>query len=89
MSDNNNSSNKRSSTIDNTRLSNNYSFEKSDSIIRCHTPNDPKSKSQVVTITRHLCNPCPGLYSDIFGSIKIVCKDPSHGNNDLVDFRGE
>lgn len=86
MSSNINSSNKGSPTIGNTHDSNNYSFEKNNSVERCHALSN--SKSKVVTITRHLCNPCPGLYSDIFGSVKIICKDPSHGSNDQVDLGG-
>ena len=31
-----------------------------------------------VVITKCLCKPCPRLYTDIFKLILIVCKDPSH-----------
>ena len=31
-----------------------------------------------IVITKCLCDPCPRLYTDIFKMILIVCKDPSH-----------
>lgn len=33
-----------------------------------------------ITITTHLCKPCPIFYTDIFNKVLIVCKDPSHKN---------
>lgn len=33
-----------------------------------------------ITITKHLSNPCPGFYTDIFKKSWIICKDPSHTN---------
>ncbi len=35
-------------------------------------------RPEIVIVTKHLCIPCPRLYSDIFKTILIVCKDPSH-----------
>lgn len=31
-----------------------------------------------IIITKHLCEPCPGSYTDIFNKVLIICKDPSH-----------
>jgi hypothetical protein len=87
VSANINLSNKGSPTKGNTQDSNNYSLKKDDPIEECDTQCDPKSIT--VTITKHLCNPCPGFYSDIFRSIKIVCEDPSHKSNERVDLEGE
>jgi hypothetical protein len=35
-----------------------------------------------ITVTKHLCEPCPGTYIDILKTIRIVCKDPSHYPDD-------
>lgn len=31
-----------------------------------------------ITITKHLSNPCPQFYTDIFGKAWITCKHPAH-----------
>jgi hypothetical protein len=31
-----------------------------------------------IVITKHLCEPCPGSYTDIFNKVLIICRDPSH-----------
>lgn len=41
--------------------------------------------SEIVVITKHLCSPCPRMYTDIFKTILIVCKDPSHQHDDYLD----
>lgn len=40
---------------------------------------------KIVTVTEHLCNPCPRLYTDIFNIILIVCDHQSHKNNRYSD----
>ncbi len=34
--------------------------------------------AEIVIVTKHLCIPCPRLYTDIFKSILIVCNHFSH-----------
>jgi hypothetical protein len=43
------------------------------------------SHADNVDSTEHLCVPCPRLYTDIFKTILIVCKDPSHKDDKYTD----
>ena len=67
-------------TINNSNnLVNKHSSEK-DNLLK--EPHDfSKSKSREVIITKHLCDPCPRLYTDIFKTFVIICRDPSHGRS--------
>lgn len=77
MSPNTNSSEKNPSTSINGEPSdNNYSIESHSNIKDQDSKNDEITKT--ITVTKHLCDPCPILYVDYFKSVRILCKDPSH-----------
>ena len=40
--------------------------------------------AKIVTVTSHLCLPCPRLYTNIFKTILIVCKDSSHKDDNYT-----
>lgn len=77
MSANTNLSKKVSSTNKNTKnLDNNYSTGKK------LQEEENKIKSKIkITITEHLCIPCPRVYTDIFDTVVIVCKHRSHSQD--------
>jgi len=75
MSPNINSSKSESSNYNNTNsLHNNYSATENKSL----NSDAPKIK---ITITNHLCNPCPKYYTDVFNKVLIECKHPSHNQH--------
>lgn len=74
MSANSNLSKKISSTTKNTtKLHNNSSNEN-----KCKLLRGKEDSRLKVIVTKHLCIPCPRLYTDIFNKVVIICKDPSH-----------
>ena len=73
MSANTNLSRIASTTKNTTNLHNNSSKENKFDDIEY----EYSSKLKIV-VTKHLCIPCPRLYTDIFKTILIICKDPSH-----------
>lgn len=70
MSPNTNSSRDKSST-----------YIKRDQVYNIISKNDKRrieNSLLEITITKHLSNPCPRFYTDIFKKAWIVCKDPAH-----------
>ena len=82
MSPNTNSSEAKSSTLVNKRRSDNNSSDQNPQITNLSNKNDPNLK--YITVTKHLCEPCPGTYIDILKTIKIICRDPSHYHDDQL-----
>jgi hypothetical protein len=77
MSPNINSSDEKPPTLIHKRkLDNNTSSQNHENLFNTNNKPDPSSKN--IVITKHLCNPCPGVYTDILKTIKIICKDPTH-----------
>jgi hypothetical protein len=73
-----------STTTNNLSTLNNDCIDKQDYShrqLKESTSNPPK----VIIITKHLCLPCPRLYTDIFKTILIVCKDPAHKDDNYTD----
>ncbi len=85
MSPNTNSSEEKSPTLVNERKSDNNSSDKNQQNLgNLHNKIDPTLKN--IVITKHLCEPCPGVYTDILKTLYIVCKDPNHSFIDgLID----
>jgi hypothetical protein len=84
MFPNNSPSNSKSSAnININDLNNNYS--KDELNIDEYLKNLSISKSKIVIVTKHLCIPCPQMYTDIFKTILLVCKDPSHIQDESLD----
>ena len=78
MFPNNGLPNNNSTTNTNTLNLDNNCFDEQDNCCYWKLRDSLYSTSKVVVITKHLSIPCPRLYTDIFKTILIVCKDPSH-----------
>ena len=85
MFPNNSISNNNSSTIINSDdfYNNSYSIHR---LCVSHNIQELVDRhAEIVVITQHLCVPCPRLYTDIFKTILIICKDQSHKGGRYAD----
>lgn len=77
-------SNKNFTTnINTTAIDNNCSNDKD--IGTDLSKNHFDSVSKVIIVTKHLSIPCPRLYADIFDTVLIICKDPSHKQDEFAE----
>ena len=71
--------------IDKDKVDNNFCYADDVFDINIDLKDFIDNRPQIVVVTKHLCLPCPRLYTDIFKIILIVCKDSSHKDDKYTD----